>query len=73
MRCAFNDGLTVDYSGSLQIKKGHEVNVYMKEGFIPVNVKDELDTALRDKSCDAMRRIAKTVTDTVGNRACIHE
>lgn len=73
MRCEYNDGLEVDYSGSLKIKKGNEVNVYIKDGLIPANLKSELDNAARNFSCGDMRKVARTVTDTVGNRACIHE
>ncbi len=72
MKCEFNDGLKVDYSGSLRITKGEEVNVYMKEGFIPANIRDDLDEAARNASCGDFREIARTVTDTVGKRACIH-
>lgn len=73
MRCEYNDGLKVNYSGSLQITKGSEVNVYMKEGFIPANIRDDLDAATRNNDCGDMRKVAQTVTETVGNRACIHE
>lgn len=73
MRCEYNDGLKVNYSGSLQIMKGKDVNVFMKEGFIPVNIKRDLELAARNNSCGEMRNIAKVVTDTVGNKACIHE
>jgi hypothetical protein len=34
MRCEYSDGLKVDYSGSLKIIKGAEINVFMKEGVI---------------------------------------
>jgi hypothetical protein len=73
MRCEYNDGLKVDYSGSLRITKGQEVNVYMKEGFIPANIKADLDNATRANDCGDMRRVAQTVTQTVGEKACIHE
>lgn len=73
MRCEYSDGLKVDYSGSLRISKGEEVNVYVKEGFIPANIRSDLEAAARNFSCEEMRKVARTVTDTVGNRACIHE
>lgn len=73
MRCEYGDGLKVDYAGSLHIKKGNEIDVYMKDGFIPANIKTDLERATQANSCDDMRRVAKSVTDTVGNRACIHE
>ncbi len=73
MKCEYNDGLKVDYSGSLHIWKGNEVNVFMKEDFIPANIRQDLDRAAGHNSCDEMRRVAQAVTDTVGSRACIHE
>ncbi len=73
MRCEYKDGLKVDYSGSLRIQKGDEVNVFMKGDFIPGNIRSDLDNAVSRNSCDAFRKIAQAVTDTVGNKACIHE
>ena len=73
MRCEYNDGLKVDYAGSLRITKGKEVNVFMKEGFIPGNVRSGLDEAARNNSCSELRKVAQGVTETVGNVACIHE
>jgi len=72
MRCEYEDGLKVDYSGSLHIKQGSDIDVYMKDGLIPANIKSELNEATRNFSCEEMRKVAKTVTDTVGKRACIH-
>jgi len=73
MRCEYNDGLRVDYSGSLRIRKGDEVNVFMKGDFIPSNIRGDLDKAARKNSCDDFRRIALAATDTVGRKVCIHE
>lgn len=73
MRCEYTDGLKVDYSGSLQILKGKDVNVYMKEGFIPANIKGDLEKAAQNFNCGEMRKIAETVRETVGDKACIHE
>ena len=73
MRCEYDDGLKVDYSGSLKITKGEDVNVYMKEGLIPANFKGDLDAAAFHNSCGELRQVATAVTDTVGSRACIHE
>ena len=72
MRCEYSDGLKVDYSGSLKIIKGAEINVFMKEGVIPDPIKGELDRAAGTNNCGDMRRIAQDVTAAVGNRACIH-
>ena len=73
MRCEYKDGLKVDYSGSLRIRKGDEVNVFMKGDFIPSNIRGDLDSAARKNSCEDFRRIALAVTETVGSKACIHE
>lgn len=71
MTCEFKDGLKVDYAGSLRITKGEEVNVYVKEGFIPATIREDLEEATRNASCGDFREIARTVTDTVGKRAYI--
>jgi hypothetical protein len=73
MKCEFSDGLKVNYSGPLQIMKGQDVNVFIKEGKIPEPIKADLDMALFKNSCSDMRTIAETVTKTFGSRACIHE
>ncbi len=73
MRCEYNDGLKVDYSGSLRIQKGDEINVFLKEDFISSNIKHDLDSAVSRNSCDDFRKIAQAVTDTVGSKVCIHE
>lgn len=73
MRCEYNDGLKVDYKGSLRIQKGEEVNVFMKGDFIPSNIRNDLDNAVSRNSCDDFRKIAQAVTDTVGSKVCIHE
>ncbi len=73
MRCEYNDGLRVDYSGSLRIQKGDEINVFMKGDFIPANVRADLDSAVSRNSCGDFRKIAQMVTDTVGSKVCIHE
>lgn len=73
MKCEFSDGLKVNYSGPLQILKGQDVNVFIKESRIPESIKYNLDRALYKNSCSDMRTIAEEVTKTFGTRACIHE
>jgi len=72
MKCEFNDGTKVNYSGALQITKGQEINVFIKEALIPDQIKNDLDMALYKNSCGDMRTIAETVTKTYGPKACIH-
>ncbi len=45
MRCEFNDGLKVSYSGSLPINKGIELNVYLSANEIPSDIHGELHEA----------------------------
>lgn len=72
MICAYRDGLKVNYSGSLQIIKGKDVNVLIKEGYIPANIKSGLNLAASHHSCRDTRKVADEVTATFGKRACIH-
>jgi hypothetical protein len=72
MKCEYSDGLKVNYSGPLQITKGKEVNVFIKEALIPGGIKDDLEMALFKDSCKDMREVAEKVTKTYGSRACIH-
>ena len=73
MRCTFSDGLKVNYSGPLQVMKGQDVNVFIREERIPGHIKNDLDMALFRNSCSEMRIIADTVIEKFGKRACIHE
>jgi hypothetical protein len=72
MKCEFNDGLKIKFTGPLQITKGNEVNVFLKEDMIPADIKSDLEMALFKNSCSAMRQIAETVTTVYGSRACVH-
>jgi len=73
MKCEYSDGLKVDYSGSLRITKGSDVNVFMQEGAIPVDIRRQLESASHHSKCQEVRTIAQTVQNRVGNRACIHK
>jgi hypothetical protein len=73
MKCEFNDGTRINYSGPLQITKGRDVNIFIKESRIPDDIKSDLDMALFKNSCADMRAIAETVQKMYGTRACIHE
>lgn len=73
MRCEYNDGLKVDYSGSLHIWNDKQIDVFMESDFISSNIKHDLDSASSGNDCEAMRRVAQVVTDTVGSRVDIHE
>lgn len=72
MICEYRDGLKADYSGSLQITKGKDVNVFIKEGLIPANIRSGLDLAVEEHNCSDMRKVIDDVTTTFGSRACLH-
>ena len=67
MRCEFNDGLRVDFSGSLRMTKGDEVNVYLGADDIPSSVRSDLEMAANHKSCSQLREAVREVTDVVGS------
>lgn len=73
MRCEYSDGTRVKYTGPLQIIKGQEVNVFIKEELLPDDIKSDLETALFRNSCGEMKEVADKVTKIYGNKACIHE
>lgn len=66
MRCEYDDGFRVNYSGSLSITKGGEVVLFVKESFIPSAVKSVLEAAALHNSCGELREAAAYgVTDTI--------
>ena len=65
MKCEYDDGFKVDYSGSLRIKKGDDVNLYVKKGFIPGKIKGALQLAARRNNCVELRKAACQLTDTI--------
>jgi len=73
MRCEYSDGTRVKYTGPLQITRGQDVNVFIKEAFLPNDIRSDLDNALYRNSCGEMRNVAEKVTKIYGNKACIHE
>ena len=73
MKCEYSDGTRVKYTGPLQIIKGQDVNVFIKEELIPGDIKSDLDAALFKNSCGEMRDVAEKVTKRFGSKACIHE
>ena len=72
MKCEYDDGLKVDYSGPLRITKGEEINLFIEEARLPDGIKDDLEMALFRNKCGALRNVAEEVTKTFGKRACIH-
>lgn len=66
MRCEFNDGLRVSYSGRLRINKGDEINVFLDRDDIPETLQGRLHEAAVNDDCGDMRNIAQEVTDMFG-------
>ncbi len=66
MRCEYRDGLNVDYSGSLRMKKGSEVNVFLRADDIPAGLKGDLDLAAHHNSCRELRNVVEEIAATIG-------
>jgi hypothetical protein len=67
MKCAYDDGLKVDYAGSLRITQGKDVNVFLRANELPANIKGELEDAALRNSCREVRHVAQEVTDILGS------
>ncbi len=65
MLCEYKDGFKVDYSGSLHITKGSDLDMVVKGSQITSKCRSDLDTAVSHNSCSELRRAAQGVTDTV--------
>lgn len=65
MRCTYKDDFKVDYSGSLHISKGDGVDLVVKEGQIPSNVKSSLKSAVSHNNCHELREASRTITNSI--------
>ena len=65
MKCEYNDGFKVDYSGSLRIMKGNDVDIRVQGGLIDAKARKDLDAAASHNSCSELRAAAREVTDTL--------
>ncbi len=64
MTCEFKDGVRIDYSGSLRIRKGSEIGGYLVKGdSMPESLKSELDTAARNENCKEIRKISDAIVN----------
>lgn len=68
MRCDFNDGLHVSYTGRLRISKGDEINVFLDHDDIPVTLQGRLHEAEVRDDCGDLRSIADEVTNMFGTK-----
>ena len=65
MKCEYDDGYKVDYSGSLRITKAEDVNLFVKKRFIPAIVMGALQTAARQNNCLELRKAAWKIVDII--------
>ena len=65
MRCEYKDDFKIDYSGSLHITKGDGVDLVVKGGQIPANIKSCLDSAVTRNNCHELRAASKALTSTL--------
>lgn len=67
----FDDGMMVEFTGSILIKKGNDINVYIKEGFVPLKIKEDLELMSRIGS--DVRKLVQVITDAVGTNIYIKD
>ncbi|MGA7828748.1 MAG: hypothetical protein WCA04_13865 [Geobacteraceae bacterium] len=73
MRCEYNDGMTIDYSGSLKVRTGNDIQgVLVREGGMPETIKHKLDSAAHNHDCSELRKISEELTRTDCGRVCIN-
>lgn len=73
MKCDFEDGMKIDYSGSLTVRNGNEIVGYLvKETGLPDSIKNVLDNAARNQNCSELRRLTEELTRTDCGRVCIN-
>jgi len=65
MRCTYKDDFSVDYSGSLHISKGDGVDLVVRGGLIPADIKSSLDSAVSHNNCHELRAASSAFTDTI--------
>jgi len=65
MKCEYDDGIMVNYSGSLRIINGDDVNLYVRKKLIPAKIKGALQSAARRNNCVELRKAACKLTDTI--------
>lgn len=73
MRCVYEDGTKIKYTGPFQITRGNDVNIFIKEELIPDDLKADLEMALFNNSCALMRDVGERATKRYGTHACVHE
>jgi hypothetical protein len=67
----FDDGMVVEFTGSILIKKGNDINVYIKEGFVPSKIKEDLE--VMNRIGGDVRKLVEVITDAVGSNIYIKD
>jgi len=57
MSYRFDDGMLVEYNGSVHITRGNEIDLFIEEGFIPVKIKADLNEATSKDNRDNIRKL----------------
>lgn len=70
MKIEFDDGMVFNFTGSIQITKGNDIDIDIKEEFVPVRLKEDLNQITSLINHD-IKKIAKMITDTIGCRICL--
>jgi hypothetical protein len=70
MKIEFEDGLVFNFTGSIHITKGNDVDITIKEEFVPVRLKADLNQITSQINRE-IKKIAMLITDTIGCRICL--
>jgi hypothetical protein len=73
MRCEYKDGLKIDYSGSLTVRRGNDIRgVFARKDSIPAEFRNVLDKAARNNNCDEIRSVVQEITRSECGKVCLH-
>lgn len=70
MKIEFADGLVFNFTGSIHITKGNDIDITIKEEFVPVKLKADLRQITSQINHD-IKKIVLMITDTLGCRICL--
>jgi len=73
MKCEYKDGLKIDYSGSLTVRKGNEIRgIFARKESIPAEFRNVLDKAVRNSNCSEIRSVVQEITRSDCGKVCLH-
>jgi len=67
MKCEFDDDCIVDYSGSLRVTKGDDINLFLKKKTVPGGVQSVFQASVRENDCDKLRKAASELVPLLKN------